>query len=58
LRDNGLKVLEDGVILKSQAQLAASITADWDTQSRAACEKLLVQLKEMSAWPALAAQLP
>ena len=29
LRDNGLKILDDGVILKSQAQLAASLTADW-----------------------------
>jgi ATP phosphoribosyltransferase len=58
LRDNGLKVLEDGVILKSQAQLAASITADWDAQTRAACEKLLAQLQEAPAWPALAAQLP
>ena len=58
LRDNGLKVLEDGVILKSQAQLAASITADWDAPSRAACEKLLAQLREAPAWQALAAQLP
>jgi ATP phosphoribosyltransferase len=58
LRDNGLKVLEDGVILKSQAQLAASVTADWDASSREACEKLLAQLKEVPAWAALAAQLP
>lgn len=29
LKDNGLKILDDGVILKSQAQLAASLTADW-----------------------------
>ena len=56
LRDNGLKVLEDGVILKSQAQLAASITADWDADARRSCEKLLAKLNE--DWPALAAQLP
>jgi ATP phosphoribosyltransferase len=58
LRDNGLKVLEDGVILKSQAQLAASITADWDASSRAACETLLAQLNEARVWSVLAAQLP
>jgi len=34
LRDNGLKVLDDGVILKSQAQLAASLTADWSSDAR------------------------
>ena len=56
LRDNGLKVLEDGVILKSQAQLAASITADWDADARGSCEKLLAKLNQ--DWPALAAQLP
>ena len=32
LKDNGLKILDDGVILKSQAQLAASLTADWTTR--------------------------
>src|SRR3569833_1614189 len=46
LRGNGLKVLDDGVILKSQAQLAASITADWDAGARAVCEKLLTKLNE------------
>jgi ATP phosphoribosyltransferase len=44
LRDNGLKVLDDGVILKSQAQLAASLTADWSTGAREACETLLTKL--------------
>jgi ATP phosphoribosyltransferase len=44
LRDNGLKVLEDGVILKSQAQLAASVTADWTDEARAACQVLLARL--------------
>ena len=53
--DNGLKVLEDGVILKSQAQLAASLTADWDGDARKSCETLLAKLNE--DWPALAAQL-
>ena len=45
LKANGLKVLDDGVILKSQAQLAASLTADWSGEARASCEALLVKLK-------------
>jgi ATP phosphoribosyltransferase len=44
LRDNGLKVLDDGVILQSQANLAASLTAEWDAQARTACAKLLGKL--------------
>jgi ATP phosphoribosyltransferase len=34
LSANGLKVLEDGVILKSQANLVASREADWSPQAR------------------------
>lgn len=41
---NGLKVLEDGVILQSQAQLAMSLNADWSAPARAAAEKLLMRL--------------
>jgi ATP phosphoribosyltransferase len=41
LAANGLKVLADGVILKSQAQLAASLTAAWDDGRLAAAERLL-----------------
>ena len=44
LAANGLKMLEDGVILKSQAQLAASLTADWSPPARKACEELLARL--------------
>jgi ATP phosphoribosyltransferase len=55
LRDNGLKILEDGVILKSQAQLAASLTAEWDAGARAACATLLGKLG--ADYPALSAQL-
>ena len=44
LRDNGLKVLDDGVILKSQATLAASLTAEWDEAARAACRALFANL--------------
>ena len=58
LRDNGLKVLDDGVILKSQAQLAASLTADWDVGARKACEMLLTKLNEVALYSTLAAQLP
>ena len=32
LRANGLKVLSDGVILKSQFQLAAGLTAEWSAE--------------------------
>jgi ATP phosphoribosyltransferase len=59
LRDNGLKVLDDGVILKSQAQLAASLSADWTAEARVACERLLGKLDPGNAlFPALAAELP
>jgi ATP phosphoribosyltransferase len=60
LRDNGLKILDDGVILKSQAQLAASLTADWDAPARAACESLLSRLDAKAGkplYPALAQRL-
>jgi len=58
LRDNGLKVLDDGVILKSQAQLAASLSADWTVAARGACERLLGKLDPANPlYAALAAQL-
>src|SRR5262249_10225884 len=41
---NGLKVLDDGTILKSQAQLAASLGADWTPEARAAAAALLDRL--------------
>lgn len=44
LRDNGLKILDDGVILKSQANLAASLTAEWDDAARTACQALFAKL--------------
>ena len=59
LRDNGLKILDDGVILKSQAQLAASLTADWSGEARKACEALLTKLEPAGPlYSALVAQLP
>jgi ATP phosphoribosyltransferase len=44
LEANGLKVLEDGTILESQAQLAAGLSADWTKEARAAAESLLARL--------------
>ena len=41
LAANGLKVLSDGVILKSQAHLAASLAADWSEARLAEAERLL-----------------
>jgi ATP phosphoribosyltransferase len=41
LRDNGLKVLGDGVILKSEAHLVTSLAAQWDARQRAALEAVL-----------------
>jgi ATP phosphoribosyltransferase len=60
LAANGLKVLADGVILKSQAQLAASLKADWSAGQLAAAERLLRIVEARSAalrsatltWPA------
>ena len=60
LAANGLKVLSDGVILKSQAQLTASLTADWDETRLAAAERLLRTVEARAnalrsatlAWPA------
>ncbi|MEJ1968497.1 MAG: ATP phosphoribosyltransferase [Rhizomicrobium sp.] len=44
LEANGLKILEDGMILESQAQLAASLTADWTGAARTAAAALLERL--------------
>lgn len=44
LAANGLKTLEDGTILKSQAQLAASKIAQWDSGALSAAKTLLARL--------------
>jgi ATP phosphoribosyltransferase len=41
LAANGLKVLSDGLILKSQAQLTASLKAAWSADQLATAERLL-----------------
>jgi ATP phosphoribosyltransferase len=64
LAANGLKVLSDGLILSSQAQLAASLTAAWD-EGRLAAARRLARIVEGRArarrtatltWPAEADQ--
>jgi ATP phosphoribosyltransferase len=44
LKGNGLKILADGLILDSYANLAASLSADWTDDARAACKVLLNHL--------------
>jgi ATP phosphoribosyltransferase len=59
LKANGLKVLDDGVILKSQAQLAASLSADWSAEARRGCALLLGRLETGNPlYPPLAERLP
>ncbi|HEX3367504.1 ATP phosphoribosyltransferase [Phenylobacterium sp.] len=60
LAANGLKILSDGLILKSQAQLTASFKADWSEPQLAAAERLLRAAEARAAaltrttliWPA------
>ena len=60
LAANGLKVLSDGLILRSQAQLAASLKAAWSKPQLAAAERLLRIVEARTAalasatltWPA------
>ncbi len=44
LRDNGLKILADGVILKSEAHLVASLTAEWDGGQRRTLDRIVRRL--------------
>ncbi len=44
LAANALKVLDDGVILRSQANLAASLQADWSPRARAAAHAILTRI--------------
>jgi ATP phosphoribosyltransferase len=60
LAANGLKILSDGVILKSQAQLTASLKARWGAAQLASAERLLRAIEARAAaltsstliWPA------
>ena len=44
LAANNLRVPEDGVILKSQANLAAALKANWSTEARSAAKQILDRL--------------
>jgi ATP phosphoribosyltransferase len=44
LAANDLRILDDGVILKSQAQLAASLRAKWSVAALAAAERLTARI--------------
>lgn len=44
LKANGLKVLDDGVILRSEANLVASLTAAWGERARAAVRTVLSRI--------------
>jgi ATP phosphoribosyltransferase len=52
---NGLKVLSDGLILKSQFQLAASLRAGWEARHLAAAERLIRIVEARAAGLARAA---
>ncbi|MDR3510657.1 MAG: ATP phosphoribosyltransferase [Caulobacteraceae bacterium] len=60
LRANGLKVLADGLILKSQAQLAASLAAGWTADQLGSVRRLMgaveararAQRLSLLTWPA------
>lgn len=49
LESNGLKVIRDGLILDSQAQLAASLRADWSDSARDSLRGLLDALDARAA---------
>ena len=53
LRDNHLKILEDGLVLRSQATLFASRAAPWSPESRRALREICARIG--SAAPDLAA---
>ncbi|MBN9064398.1 MAG: ATP phosphoribosyltransferase [Rhizobiales bacterium 65-9] len=44
LSSNGLKVLEDGLILKSEANLVASVNASWSEEARRAARSILARI--------------
>jgi ATP phosphoribosyltransferase len=44
LAANGLKVLDDGTILKSEANLVASLAADWTAEARDTARQVLLRI--------------
>ena len=57
LRDNGLKILDDGVILKSEAHLVASLAATWTGPQRAAVATMLASLAPKKSFRKLLGRL-
>ncbi|WP_300393705.1 ATP phosphoribosyltransferase [Henriciella sp.] len=49
LKANSLKVLDDGVILKSEAALTGSLRADWSEDALGALEKLLASVEAVES---------
>ena len=49
LRANALKVLDDGVILRSEANLVASVSAPWTDSTRAAARAILARIEAEEA---------
>ncbi|RYD91470.1 MAG: ATP phosphoribosyltransferase [Sphingomonadales bacterium] len=49
LESNGLKILQDGVILRSQAQLAASLDAEWSPDAIAALTTMVQGMESATA---------
>lgn len=44
LIENGLKIIDDGVIMRSEAALTASLAANWSATARAACRGMLTRI--------------
>lgn len=44
LVENGLKIVEDGVIMRSEAALVASLSADWSATARTAARQVLTRI--------------
>ncbi|BBE72308.1 ATP phosphoribosyltransferase [Oharaeibacter diazotrophicus] len=44
LAENGLKIVDDGVIMRSEAALVASLGADWGTAARRAARVMLTRI--------------
>ncbi|WP_316859340.1 ATP phosphoribosyltransferase [uncultured Cohaesibacter sp.] len=49
LEANNLKILEDGVMLRSEANLVASLTADWSEEARSALGQILDRIQAEEA---------
>lgn len=49
LKANDLRIPDDGVILKSEANLAAALKAEWSPPARTAAKRILAQISAMQA---------